>query len=137
MVKWRRTVSLKRNFENGSIGNWEEVSKNRKKLKRVQAMYYTKLNSKLSENIFGILIQFLADLVIFTEEILNGKLYCLSSANFKVELSPSKIIVFICFNESSCRKRLDEKAKVSFIACDGTNWTSNNCNTNIAQYLKK
>ena len=104
MVKSRRTVSLKRNFVDGSSGNWEEVSKNRKKLKRVQAMYYIKLNSKLSENIFGILIQFLADLVIFTEEILNGKLYFLSSANFKVGLSTSKIVVFICFNESSCRK---------------------------------
>ena len=40
-------------------------------------MYYTKLSSKLSENIFGILIQFPADSVIFTEEILNGKLHFL------------------------------------------------------------
>ena len=64
-------------------------------------MYYTKLSSKLSENIFGILIQFPADSVIFTEEILNGKLHFLSSAKFKVGLSPSKIVVFICFTESS------------------------------------
>ena len=56
-------------------------------------MYYTKLSSKLSENIFGILIQFPADSVIFTEEILNGKLHFLRSEN---DLSPS-------FNNSICQ----------------------------------
>ena len=56
-------------------------------------MYYTKLSSKLSENIFGILIQFPADSVIFTEEILNGKLHFLNSANFKVGL-PKDLFLF-------------------------------------------
>ena len=34
-------------------------------------------------------------------------------------------------------KRLDKKAKIKFKICDVTDWTSNNYNTYIAEYLKK
>ena len=33
-------------------------------------------------------------------------------------------------------KRLDQKAMVDFKIYDVTDWGRNNCNTNIAQYLK-
>ena len=33
-------------------------------------------------------------------------------------------------------KRLDKKAMVDFKIYDVTDWARNNCNTNIAQYLK-
>ena len=73
-------------------------------------------------------------------------------------LPPSKKVTFICFNESSLNvmknvfhfvlkfypdfidhvgKRLDKKAKVDFKIYDVTNWTINNCNTDLARYLKK
>ena len=34
------------------------------------------------------------------------------------------------------KKKLDEKAKVKFKIYDVTDWTTNNCNTYNAQYLK-
>ena len=34
-------------------------------------------------------------------------------------------------------KRLYEKAMANFNTYDVTDWTANNCNTHIAQYLKK
>ena len=34
-------------------------------------------------------------------------------------------------------KRLDKKAKVDFKIYDVTNWTINNCNADLARYLKK
>ena len=82
---------------------------------------------------------------------------------FKVRLSPSKKIVFICFNKNPLKKMknafcfmlkahfvieifkflswhfgyvekwLDKKAKIY----DITDWTANNYNTYIVQYLKK
>ena len=33
-------------------------------------------------------------------------------------------------------KRFDKKAKVNFEVCDVTDWTTNNYNTHISQYLK-
>ena len=39
--------------------------------------------------------------------------------------------------EKRLEKRLDEKDKVNFKICDVTAWLTNNCNTLVAQYLKK
>ena len=35
------------------------------------------------------------------------------------------------------KKRLDEKDKANFKIYDVTAWETNNCNTHIAQYLKR
>ena len=84
---------------------------------------------------------------------------------FKVGLLPSKKVVFIYFNERplklmkmlfiSCKnlfsflrylnfwcfgyaeKRLDKKTNVNFKIYEVKDWTANNYNTHIAQYLKK
>ena len=70
---------------------------------------------------------------------------------FKVGLSPSKKVVIVCFSESPLKMMKNAfyfmlKAifvlsfwlcKVNFKICDVTDWTTNNCNTHIAQYLKK
>ena len=85
----------------------------------------------------------------------------------KVGLSPSTKIVFICVNKRSLKmiknifyfilkaffvlekltslswlfgyveKRLDKKAKINCKIYDFTDWTKNNQNTHIIQYLKK
>ena len=85
----------------------------------------------------------------------------------KVELSRSKKVPFICYNENPfqndkkcflfhvkssfrsldiyifvlifwlCRKRLDKKAKDNFKIFDVTDWEPNKYNTHISQYLKK
>ena len=39
-------------------------------------------------------------------------------------------------NFGNVEKRLDKKAKVNFKIYDITDWTTNNCNTHIAQYLR-
>ena len=86
---------------------------------------------------------------------------------FKMGLSPSKKVVFICFNERLWKimnnalyfilkalfvleifqylfwlfgyvgKRLDKKAKVNSKICDVTNWITNNYKKHIARSLKK
>ena len=78
---------------------------------------------------------------------------------FKIGLSPSKIILFVCFNErplkmiiflfhlkssalcpdlfSHVLKHLDKKTKVNLQIYDIAIWETSNCNTCIAQYLKK
>ena len=91
----------------------------------------------------------------------------LTENNPKLGLSPSKKVVFLCFNESPLKmmknvfyfmlktlfvleifqflswlfgyaeKQLDKKAWVNFKICDVTDGSTNNCNTYIAQYLKK
>ena len=89
----------------------------------------------------------------------------LQSKHFLIELSPSKKISFICFNDSllkikkiaffhlkssfhsqdikilswlfSHEKRRDYKDKVNFKTHDVTIWLTNNPNTYIVQYLMK
>ena len=39
-------------------------------------------------------------------------------------------------NFGNVEKRLDKKAKVNFKIYDITDWTTNNCNTHIAQLLR-
>ena len=88
-------------------------------------------------------------------------------SNHKIGLSPSRKVIFIYFNESPLKmmknafcftlkalfvleifkflswlfgyveKRLDKKAMVNSKVYDVTDWTTNNCNTYIAQYLNK
>ena len=85
----------------------------------------------------------------------------------KAGLSTSKKVIFVCSNESPSKmmksafyfmlkalfvlkhlsfcpdifdhveKRLLKEAKFNFKMYDATGWTTNNCNTYIAQYLKK
>ena len=92
---------------------------------------------------------------------------CKSWKKLKVGLSTYKKFVFIYFNNSSlkmmkndfslmlkalfvleiftflswlfwlCKKRLDKKARVNFKIYVVTDWKTNNCNTHIAQCLKK
>ena len=50
-------------------------------------------------------------------------------------ISPYKQFLFWIFVHVG--KWLDKKAKVNFKVSDGTNWITNNYNTNIARYLKK
>ena len=87
--------------------------------------------------------------------------------HFKVGLSPSKKVIFICFNENILKmmknafyfmlntpfileiytvlawifgyveKRLHKEAMVNFKIVDVTDWATSNYNTHIAQYLKK
>ena len=85
----------------------------------------------------------------------------------KVGHSPSKNVIFICFNESPLKvmknalyfmfkalfileiftflswlfryieKRVDKKPKINFKIYDITGWTTNNFDTYIVQYIKK
>ena len=93
--------------------------------------------------------QFPADLVTFTEEILNGKLHFLCNVSNLVRYEtifgnwkPFKIDEK-CFLQVKCflcwqvEKWLDKKYKVSFKIYDITTWEANNCNTHIARYLKE
>ena len=76
-----------------------------------------------------------ADLVTFTEEILNGKLHFLCS-----------VFSFLGYFNlctdffADVRKWFDKKAnikEVNFKIYDVTDWIKNNYNTHIVQYLKK
>ena len=49
-----------------------------------------------------------------------------------LEISTSIFVL----NFGNVEKRLDKKAKVNFKIYDITDWTTNNCNTHIAQYLR-
>ena len=48
-----------------------------------------------------------------------------------------KIFKFLSWLFGHVAKRLDKKDKVNFKFYDVTAWLTNNCNTHIAQYLKK
>ena len=48
-----------------------------------------------------------------------------------------KIFKFLSLLSGHVEKRLDSKGKVNFEIYDVTTWLINNCNTHIAQYLKK
>ena len=48
-----------------------------------------------------------------------------------------EIFTFLSWVFSYVEKWLDEKAMVNFKIYDVTNWTTNNCNTHITQYLNK
>ena len=48
-----------------------------------------------------------------------------------------KIFKFLSLYFGHVKKRLDEKDKVNFKICDIGTWETNNCNTHVAQYLKK
>ena len=47
------------------------------------------------------------------------------------------IITFLSWLFGYAEKRLDKKTTVNFNTCDVTNWTTDNYNTHIIQYLKK
>ena len=46
-------------------------------------------------------------------------------------------IYFLVLTFCLCKKRLDKKAMLNFKIYDVTDWTANNCNIHITQYLKK
>ena len=48
-----------------------------------------------------------------------------------------EIFRFLFLHFGHLEKRLVEKAKVNFEACDVTNWVTDNDNTFIARYLKR
>ena len=48
-----------------------------------------------------------------------------------------EIFTFLPWLFAYVEKRLDEKAKINFKIYDVTDWTTNNCNTHIAQYLNQ
>ena len=48
-----------------------------------------------------------------------------------------KVIYILTWRFGYVEKRFDEKAKFYFKSPDVTDWITNNCNTYIAQYLKK
>ena len=48
-----------------------------------------------------------------------------------------KAFKFLSWHFSHVAKRLDQKDNFNFKFCDVTAWLTNNCNTLIAQYLKK
>ena len=48
-----------------------------------------------------------------------------------------KIFKYVSCLFGHLAKRLNKKDKVSFKFCGVTAWLTNNCNTHIAQYLKK
>ena len=48
-----------------------------------------------------------------------------------------KIFKFLSSLFGHIAERLDKKDKINFKFYDVTAWLSNNCNTHIAQYLKK
>ena len=48
-----------------------------------------------------------------------------------------EIFTFLAWLFGYVEKRLDKKAKVNLKIYDVTDWTTNNYNTHVAQYLKK
>ena len=48
-----------------------------------------------------------------------------------------EIFTFLPWLFAYVEKRLDEKAKINFKIYDVTDWTTNNSNTHISQYLKR
>ena len=59
-------------------------------------------------------------------------LKCLFKSLFVLE-----IFTFLCWLLDYVEKQLDKKVKVNFKIYHVTDWTANNYNTQITQYLKK
>ena len=59
-------------------------------------------------------------------------LKCLFKSLFVLE-----IFTFLCWLLDYVEKQLDKKVKVNFKIYNVTDWTANNYNTQITQYLKK
>ena len=79
----------------------------------------------------------LSDLGQFLEaenplKMIKNAFYSTSKALFVL-----KIFKFLSSLFGHVAKRLDKKDKINFKFYDVTAWLSNNCNTHIAQYLKK
>ena len=64
--------------------------------------------------------------------MMKNAFYFMSKAHFVL-----KIFKFLSCLFSHVAKQLDKKDKVNFKFYDVTAWLINNCNTCIAQYLKK
>ena len=56
---------------------------------------------------------------------------------FQLKSSLLKIFKFLSWLFGPIEKRLDLKTKVNFKIYYVTTWLTNNCNTNISQYLKE
>ena len=65
-------------------------------------------------------------------KVMKNSFYFILKAIFVLE-----IFAFLSWLFGYLGKRLDKKVKVNSNIYDVTDWTTNNYNTNIAQYLKK
>ena len=65
-------------------------------------------------------------------EMMKNAFYFTSKAHFVL-----KIFKFMSWRFGHVAKQLDKKDRASFRFYDVTAWLKSNCNTHIAQYLKK